>query len=91
MALGAALALAGCAGPPPFANSPLFVDQIDEGRAVLIDAHGQVHRWPAAWLPPDAGEGAWVGGAPDPAFEARVASLRQALARDDDGGDLTLR
>jgi hypothetical protein len=78
------LALAGCA------PEPLFVDQLEDGRAVLLDAHGRAYRLPASELPADAGEGRWLGGAPDPEAAARIAALRARLTRDDPGGDLVL-
>lgn len=77
------LGLAGCAG------GALFVDQIEDGRAVLIDEDGNVQRVPASALPPDAGEGDWIGPAPD--SRARIAALRRRLTEHDDGRDLILR
>ena len=79
------LALAGCAG------GAMFVDQLEDGRAVLIDEGGGVHRVPASLLPPDAGEGSWIGDPPLPDPRTRVATLRHKLAAHDDGRDLTLR
>jgi len=79
-----ALGLGGCA------SGPLFIDQIEDGQAVLIDASGRIEHVKASSLPPDAGEGAWLGDPPASLRPARVAALRTQLAHDDPGGDLTL-
>ncbi|MBS2026666.1 MAG: hypothetical protein JST54_02080 [Deltaproteobacteria bacterium] len=83
-ALMAALVLGGCAG------EPLFVDQVEDGRAVLIDAHGKVQHVPADVLGGDAGEGMWLGAPPDLDQPAQIAALRASLSASDDGGDLVL-
>ena len=80
----ATLLLGGCAG------EPLFVDQVEDGRAVLIDVRGNVHHLPADALGGDAGEGTWLGAPPDPDQPARLAALRASLSAGDDGGDLVL-
>ena len=80
----AALLLGGCAG------EPVFVDQIEDGRAVLLDSHGHALHVPADALGGDAGEGTWLGNPPDPDQPERVATLRALLSANDDGGDLVL-
>ena len=79
-----ALAFCGCA------SGPVFVDQIEDGQAVLIDASGRIEHVKASSLPPDAGEGKWLGDPPASLRPERVAALRTQLAHDDPGGDLTL-
>ena len=78
------VAMAGCA------SRPLFVDQVEDGRALLIHPDGMIERVPASTLPPDAGEGDWLGDPPDSLRPGRVAALRVRLAQPDDGRDLAL-
>lgn len=87
--LGLAAWGAGCGG-----RSVLFVDRIEEGRAVLVNEAGGVEHADAADLPPSAGEGdVLVDWKPDPAeAEARRRDIaaRRARLLHDDGADLLL-
>ena len=71
------------------------IDQIDEGRAVLIAEDGTLVTTAAADLPPGAQEGeVLVDGRRDDAERARLQAeideLRSRLSQGDDGRDLTL-
>jgi hypothetical protein len=70
---------------------PLFIDEIDEGRARLV-LDEEVFTIPARLLPKGARAGKWIrlsiGVVPAP--PSRAAAIRRRLAKDDPGGPIKL-
>jgi hypothetical protein len=78
------LLLGGCVPPPA-----LYVDQVEGGCALLVEAQtNRVVRLPATALG-DAGEGSWLG-TPDQESLRATAARRARLGQGDDGRDLQL-
>jgi hypothetical protein len=70
---------------------PEYIDRVEEGRAVLLDAEGNTRTVDASTLPRGATEGGWVqGGAIVPAPESKAGAIRKRLSADDKGGRLAL-
>jgi hypothetical protein len=77
-----------------------FIDSLDRERGVarLVEGEGAAggattHSFPAALLPDGAGEGAWIElrvTPVEPPAGQDPTSLRRALGRGDDGGDIKL-
>jgi hypothetical protein len=72
-----------------------FVDQIENGHALLLSESGETKSVDARTLPPDAGEGSWITDgkldeAKARAMREQIETKRRALSAGDDGRDIVL-